>query len=272
MARLFGERWQVSTERPLAVSSQSEILRVVDVRREFEGDYALKRILRPRWHGRLGKEIECISALRHPNVIGLVDAAAFTRHNGSNLQPWVVMPIAGGGDLGERRRTEAYKHSVDWILQVAAQMTSALAAAGTAGMIHRGLKPANVLFTGKGHEIWLADFGASLVREPARPEDTDVWDDWQAFMAPEIEQGSHLEVTPAADVYSLGKILYFMYSGGQNAPHHLTGSSDHNSMFLKGRRCKLLGTLLQDMICPLHNRLKTVPEVEARLDAIARCE
>jgi serine/threonine protein kinase len=270
MERLFGERWQVSTERPLAISSQSEILRVTDLRGNFEGEYALKRILRPQWHGRLGREIERIPALRHPNVIGLVDAPAFTGRNGSHS--WVVMPIAGGGDLGERRRVEAYKNSVDWILLVARQMTSALVAANTAGIIHRDLKPANVLFTGHGQEIWLADFGIGLVRQPAREEDADVWDDWQAFAAPELEHGLQPDVTPAADVYSLGKLLYFMYSGGQNAPHHLTGSSDHNSIFLKGRRCKLLGTLLQDMICPLQNRLKTVAAVEARLVAIERCE
>ncbi|HTW48133.1 MAG TPA: protein kinase [Acidobacteriaceae bacterium] len=272
MTKVYGERWQISAERPLAASSQSEILRVVDGRGEFEGDYALKRVLRPQWHGRLAKEIEAVATLRHPNVIGMVDAAAFAGNDGAIPHPYLVMPIAGGGDLGERRRAETYRHSVDWILQVARQITSALVAANAAGIIHRDLKPANVLFTGQGQEIWLCDFGICLVREPARQEDADVWDEQQAFMAPELAHGLQLEVTPAADVYSLGKVLYFMYSGGQNAPHHLSGSSDHTSIFLKGKRCKLFGSLLSEMICPLQDRLKTVSEVEARLEAIARCE
>jgi serine/threonine protein kinase len=272
MGRLYGERWQVSGDRPLATRSRSEILRVTDARGEFAGEYALKRILHPQWHERFTKEIEAVASFRHPNVIALVDASAFIREDGTIPRPYFVVPIAGGGDLGVRRRVEAYRHSIDWILQVAGQITSALAAANAAGVIHRDVKPTNLLFTGQGQEIWLSDFGISLVREPARPEDGDDWVEQEAFLAPELEHGSQLDVTPAADVYSLGKILYFMYSGGQDAPHHLTGSSENTSMFLKGKRCKLFGELLREMICPLQDRLKTMPEVERRLESIERCE
>lgn len=270
MVKVYGERWQVSAERPLARNTQSEILRVIDTRGEFEGEYALKRVLRPLIHERFGMEIEAVATLRHPNAIGLVDSAAFCRKSGR--EPYLVMPIAGGGDLGDRRRAESYRYSVDWILQIAKQLTSALIAASAAGIIHRNVKPANVLFTGQGQEIWLSDFGIVLVREPIRPEDGDAWVEQQAFVAPELDHGSQLDVTPAADVYSLGKVLYFMYSGGQDAPHHLTGSADLNAIFQKGKRCKLLGGLLREMICPLQDRLKTMPEVERRLESIERCE
>jgi len=270
MGKLYGERWQVSSDRPLAANSHSEILRVIDGRGEFEGEYALKRVLRPRWHERFGIEIEAVAGLRHHNVIGLVEAPAFCRKAG--IAPYLVTPIAGGGDLGDRRRAQAYRYSVDWILQVAKQLTSALVAANAAGIIHRDLKPANILFTGQGQEVWLSDFGILLVREPGRPDDGDPWVEQQAFIAPELEHGSHLDVTPAADVYSLGKVLYFMYSGGVEAPHHLTGSADQNAIFQKGKRCKLLGGLLREMICPLQDRLKTMPDVERRLESIERCE
>jgi serine/threonine protein kinase len=272
MGKLYGGRWRVSAEKPLATGSRSEILRVTDALGELKGEYALKRVLRPQWHERFTAEIEAIAALRHPNVIGLVDGAAFVRKDGKIPQPYLVAPIAGGGDLGDRRRAEAYRHSMDWILPVARQLASALIAACAAGVIHRGVKPANVLFTGQGQEIWLSDFGLCLVREPARPEDGDAWVEQEAFIAPELEHGSRLDVTPAADVYSLGKVLYYMYSGGADAPHYLTGSSENSAMFLKGKRCKLLGALLREMICPLQDRLKTMLEVESRLEAIERCE
>jgi serine/threonine protein kinase len=272
MGKLYGERWQVSADRPLATNSHSEILRVIDARGEFEGEYALKRILRPQWRDRFGKEIEAVATLRHPNVIALVEGLAFGRKNGIAQEPYLVMPIAGGGDLGDRRRAEAYRHSIDWVLQVAKQMTSALIAANAAGIIHRDVKPTNVLFTGQGQEIWLADFAILLVREAARCEDGDPWVEQQAFIAPELEHGSQLDVTPAADVYSLGKVLYFLYSGGLDAPHHLTGSTDLNAIFQKGKRCKLLGGLLREMICPLQGRLKSMPEVKRRLESIERCE
>ncbi|HTV13543.1 MAG TPA: protein kinase [Acidobacteriaceae bacterium] len=272
MAKVYGERWQVSADKPLAKNSQSEILRVVDTRGEFAGEYALKRVLRPHFHERFGMEIEAVANLRHPNVIALVAGSAFARTSGNSREPYWVMPIAGGGDLGVRRRTEAYRYSIDWILVVAKQLTSALVAANATGIIHRNIKPANVLFTGQGQEIWLSDFGIALIREPLRPEDGDAWVEQQAFIAPELEQGSQLDVTPAADVYSLGKVFYFMYSGGQDAPHHLTGSADHSAIFQKGKRCKLFGGLLREMICPLQDRLKTMPEVERRLESIERCE
>lgn len=272
MGKLFGERWQVSTDKPLATNSHSEILRVVDARGEYEGDYALKRILRPRWHERFGMEIEAVSALRHPNVIGIVEGTAFCRKAGADREPYLVMPIARGGDLGDRRRAEAFRYSIDWVLQVARQLTSALLAANAAGIIHRDVKPANVLFTGQGQEVWLSDFGILLIRETGRPEDGDAWVEQKSFIAPELDNGSQLDVAPAADVYSLGKVLYFMYSGGLDAPHHLTGSADQNAIFQKGKRCKLLGGLLREMICPLQERLKTMPEVERRLESIERAE
>jgi serine/threonine protein kinase len=272
MGKVFNERWQVCSERPLAAGSQSEILRVVDVRREYKGEYALKRVLRPHWHERFGMEIEAVAGLRHPNVIGLADDAAFRHENGRMRSPYLVMPIARGGDLGDRRRIAGYRHAVDWVLQVAKQIASALTAANAAGIVHRDLKPANVLFTGQGQEIWVSDFGICLIREPVQPGDGDAWEDQQPFMAPELERGSQMDGTPAADVYSLGKVLYSMYAGGAVAPSHLTGTADQNAIFSKGKRCKLLGVLLREMICPLQDRLKTVPEVERRLEAIERCE
>jgi hypothetical protein len=122
MGKRYGERWQVCSDRPLATGSQSEILRVVDERRQFEGEYAFKRILRPQWHDRFGIEIEAVASFRHPNVIGLADDSAFRQENGKIPCPWLVMPIAGGEDLGDRRRAEAYRESIDWVMQVAGRL------------------------------------------------------------------------------------------------------------------------------------------------------
>ena len=82
------------------------------------------------------------------------------------------MPIARGGDLSAPGRLALYKGSVDAVLQVAAQIASALRVAHKAEIIHRDVKPGNILFTGNGHKSWLSDFGICLIREAPRVTDT----------------------------------------------------------------------------------------------------
>jgi serine/threonine protein kinase len=269
MANVYGGRWQIASAKPLAKNAQAEILRVTDNRNKFEGDYALKCVLRPARQERFRREIAAVTQLRHPNVIGLVDASALNDATGSPEKQYLVMPIAGGGDLGRKRRVEANRGSLDFVTQVGRQIASALMTAHDEGIIHRDLKPGNVLFMGLGHEIWLSDFGISLIREPAAPSDDPVVVGQQSFLAPELEGGRQLDVPPAADVYSLGKLLYFMFSGGAVLPEGDFSETQDASLFREGKARNLLGSLLAEMICPLENRLKTVPEVTRRLEDVA---
>jgi serine/threonine protein kinase len=100
------------------------------------------------------------------------------------------------------------------VVTVAKQITAALIAAHAANVIHRDVKPKNILFTGNGHETWLTDFGICLIREAPRITELPEVMGPREFMAPELADGGELDVTPAADLYSLGKLIYFMISGG----------------------------------------------------------
>jgi|HubBroStandDraft_1064217.scaffolds.fasta_scaffold36212_2 serine/threonine protein kinase len=271
MTRRYGERWQVSSDRPLVKGIDSEIFRAVDTRGEYEGEYALKHVLHPLRQERFHRELDSVLALRHPNVMALVDASAFTHAGGSPDNQFLVMPFAEGGDLGHGRRAEFYKESLDYTLQLARQMASALQAAHDSGVIHRDLKPNNVLFMGLGHEVWLSDFGICLIREPARLDDPEYAGQGE-FLAPELEGGRQLDVPPAADVYSLGKVLYYLYSGGVTVVGNSIEPSKYSAMLQQDKRRKLLSALLRQMICPLENRLKTIPEVVDQLLAIQNCQ
>lgn len=260
---VYGERWQACSSKPMAKGCGGEIYRVTDLRDEFEGEYALKWVERPKRHERFRREIGAVTTIRHPNVIGLADDSAFRGGSGEAKKPYVVMPIAEGGDLGHEGRAKSYKGSIEAVVQAGKQLASALLAGHTAGVIHRDLKPANVLFTGLGQEIWVADFGICLIRE--RPRRID---EGQSFLAPEMDGGQQLDVTPAADVYSLGAVLFFMYSGGRTVAGPTMSSSKYESMFQQSKRHKQLLALLVQMVCPLEDRLKTMPEVLTRLEAM----
>jgi serine/threonine protein kinase len=268
MAKLFGDRWQISSGKPLARNSQAEIFRVIDVRGEYEGEYALKHVSHPMRQERFRREIKAVTTLRHPNVIGIVDDSAFSDATGDPDKQYLVMPIAEGGDLGHSRRVESCKGSLDFTLRIGRQIASAVMAAHDAGVLHRDLKPGNVLFMGLGREIWLSDFGLPLIREPAPLSSPNGSSAPGSFMAPELADGHHLDVPPAVDVFSLGKVLYFMFSGGVVLPGEHIVEPQCISVFQQSKRAKLLCALLQQMVCPLAGRIKTMPEVTTQLEAI----
>jgi serine/threonine protein kinase len=268
-SKLYGNRWKIGSASSLGEGGQSHIYRVTDTRSEFEGEYALKRVKNPERRERFRNEVEAIKRLTHPNIIRLIDHSALDDLTGSDDKQYLVTPIAAAGDLGRRERYTLYSGALDAVLLVAKQLASALAAAHAANVIHRDVKPQNVLFTGNGHGIWLADFGICLIRRADRSTPPDEVVGPRAYMAPELEDGGKLDVTPAADVYSLGKVIYFMLSGGKVLPRERLDDPRYASAFDGGQRHGLLQLLLRRMICALPSRIKNMDEVARELTKIA---
>src|SRR3984893_17190813 len=216
MAKKYGGRWQIVDGAPLGSGGQGQVFRRTDIAMQHEGELALKRKPDHNRRERLRREVEAIKQLTHPNVIPLIDHSALDETDNPEKQ-FLVMPIAHGGDLDSPGRLQLYKGSIDGVLQVAKQVTLALVTAHAAKIVHRDVKK-NILFTGIGHNIWLSDFGICLIRETPRITETPEVMGPRGFMAPELEEGGQLDVGPAADIYSLGKVIYYMFSGGLIVP------------------------------------------------------
>jgi serine/threonine protein kinase len=158
-----------------------------------------------RWSGWLAE----LADLRHPNLLPL---EAFGTHDGLHF---LVMPFVDGGDLKERFTEWALPRGGGRAALVrVAGLSSRVAAAvdflHRRGILHRDLKPSNILLTSAGSEPLVCDFGlAGRLDESATGAPAVVGT--PAYMAP--EQMAGLPLGAAADVWSLGAVLYELLAG-----------------------------------------------------------
>ncbi|MBD8880110.1 protein kinase [Rhodanobacter sp. 7MK24] len=267
MAKTYGERWVLGNS--LGSGGQGEVFYATDRSGEITEAVALKRLKNQNRAERFIREIEAIRSVDHQHVIKLIDHSSV--NTADKEQPmFIVMPLAAGGDLSKRVLT--YKDSLDSTLIVAQQLASALAAAHSAGVIHRDVKPQNILFQDGGHHSILTDFGICYMHADERVTPMDEAVGPRVFMSPEMEGGRVIEVRQAADVYSLGKLIYYMISGGVMLPREAIHEAQYASIFAESGRYHLLKMLLGKMICVEDRRLKTMHEVIVELDQIASWE
>jgi serine/threonine protein kinase len=267
--KIYGGRW--CNEGTIGEGGQSHIFRVSDRLGEYSDFLALKRIKNPERRQRFEREVEAVKRLSHENIIKIIDYSAFDQVNDLSEKMFLVMPLAKGGDLS--KRVKIYEGSIDSMLKVVMQISSALAYAHDNNVIHRDVKPQNILFTSyEDNHCLLSDFGICLIRgyERITPDD-EVVGPWE-FMAPESEGGGKLDVTYAADIYSLGKIIYYMISGGIVIPRERIYEKKYSGIFSKGERYGLLKILLSKMICHIDQRLKSMKDVIKELEHIGSWE
>jgi serine/threonine protein kinase len=157
----------------------------------------------PGFRERFERESRIAAAIDHPNVIPVYAAGEEAGHL------YLVMRYVKGTDLQHllaRERTLPPDH----VAAIALQIGAALDAAHAVGLVHRDVKPANVLLGGE--HAYLADFGLSqVVGSDTRLTSTGQWIGTADFMAPEQFEGG--EVDARADIYALGCVLYELVVG-----------------------------------------------------------
>lgn len=154
---------------------------------------------------RFRREALAASRLAHPGIVGVYDAGVF---DGS---PYLVMELVEGealDDLIARRGALA----VDVALRIAAELGLALGAAHAAGILHRDVKPANVLIATDGRAR-LVDFGLATIGNGSDTRITryGMFVGTPEYLAPEVARGA--DPDPRGDVYALGATLYEMLTG-----------------------------------------------------------
>ena len=199
----------------LGRGGMAEVYRATDV--ELGRTVAIKKILpalasQPKFLERFLREARVVAALEHPNILPVYD---FGEHDGT---PYLVMPYVEGGSLARRAASERLPRDVvaRWI----GQLAEALDTAHSAGILHRDVKPANVLMAQNDRPI-LADFGlARLDDTTSELTATGVLLGTPLYMAPEFAAGA--SASPATDLYALAVLAYEMLAGrppflGENA-------------------------------------------------------
>jgi serine/threonine protein kinase len=153
---------------------------------------------------RFEREAHAAAGLSHPNIVRIFDYGA------TEGRPYLVLEHLPGGTLANRLESKEPLDDFE-TRAVAHDIAAALAHAHAAGIVHRDVKPSNVIFDEHGHAK-LTDFGIARSSHETTMTGAGGFLGTAAYMAPEQAAGE-TSVGPAADVYSFGAILFQMMTG-----------------------------------------------------------
>ena len=164
------------------------------------------------WYARMEREARAAARLRHPGIVTIHDRVV-----GADGRPWIVMELIKGRSL-ERLLAERGPLPVRRVAEIGLAMLDALSAANAQGVVHRDVKPANVLL--EGDRVVLTDFGIAALEGDATLTRSGTVLGTPAYMSPEQVEGKPLDL--ASDLWSLGATLYAAVEGHPpfRAPTH----------------------------------------------------
>ncbi len=165
------------------------------MRADFTGDAPFRK--------RFLREAHAISRLSHPNILPLIE---FGEENGTL---YLVMPLVREGTLRDLLGQHAGPLSLEEVLPLFVPLCDAVQYAHQEGIIHRDIKPQNILLQRRRHAL-LADFGIARDRLDTRMTTTGVAIGSVEYMAPEQAEG---RASVQSDIYSLGVVLYQLLTG-----------------------------------------------------------
>jgi tetratricopeptide (TPR) repeat protein len=196
--------------RPLGSGGMGEVYEARRADGQYEGRAAIKRLKRGMDSAavlrRFEQERQALARLSHPHIARLLDAGA----DAQGL-PYFVLEYVHGRHLDEAARDMPLRERLGLFLQLA----DAVAHAHRHLLVHRDLKPGNVLVDGDG-QVKLLDFGIAKALDPVDGQQGDATQGGQRpytphYASPEQVRGE--PVTTATDLYSLGVLLYQMLTG-----------------------------------------------------------
>jgi len=208
LSGLFAERYLI--ERELGHGASAVVYLAKDTKQDRE--IALKVLSKDLAHAlgpeRFQREIHVTSRLQHPHILPIFDSGE------SNGLLYYVMPLVSGESLRDKIDREK-QLPMDEAARITCEIAEALSHAHAAGVIHRDVKPENVMLS-DGHAL-LADFGIARaldVHTGERLTSSGLIVGTSAYMSPEQASGEE-RIDARSDIYGLGCVLYEMLAGVQ---------------------------------------------------------
>ena len=153
---------------------------------------------------RFSREAKSAAAVVHEHVVPIL-----TVDEEQGL-PYLVMPVVEGRSL-EQRVAQHGPLETNEILRIGSQIALGLAAAHAQGLVHRDVKPANILLENGVERVMITDFGLARAADDASMTRSGVIAGTPQYMSPEQSRGADIDCR--SDLFSLGSVLYFMCTG-----------------------------------------------------------
>jgi WD40 repeat protein/serine/threonine protein kinase len=189
----------------------------------------------PTARQRFAREAHAAAVIRDPHVVAIYDVCEAP-------VPYLVMEYVPGGTLQERIARDG-PLSVPSVLTIAFQAASALAAAHACGLVHRDVKPGNILLENDTDRVRLGDFGLARTTDDASLTQTGMIAGTPLYMSPEQAEGHQIDYR--SDLFSLGSVLYAACTG--------------EPPFRAPSTMAVLARVVEDMPVPINNLNPAVP-------------
>jgi serine/threonine-protein kinase len=193
-------------EQPLGEGGMASVFLAQDL--ELDRPVAVKLLAEnltgdPSFRERFVREARHAARLSHPNIVSVYDAGE------DGGRPYIVMECVEGENLADVLASRG-RIAPDEVQALALQGAEGLAHAHAAGLVHRDIKPQNLLLRSDG-TLKIADFGIARAAEATALTQAGTVLGTAAYLSPEQALGE--DVGPEADVYSLGAVLYELLTG-----------------------------------------------------------
>jgi serine/threonine protein kinase len=205
---LIDERHEI--EQLLGRGGMGDVFRARDLTTGQSVAIKLLRMVDPQSMGRFRTEIEVLGRLDHPGVVRLCGTGS---HDGV---PYLVLELVDGPSLADVLAGGPL--GVEQSISIGQQLAEALMHAHGLDIVHRDVKPANVICDAEPPRVRLADFGIALFSDTTRMTAAGACIGTAAYLAPEQLEG---QVGPAADVYALGLVVLECLTGTRCYPGSL---------------------------------------------------